>query len=781
MNPSAPPDVAIETARELVLLGGWDPWVQGLVAVLAVLVLGLTLYNYRGLVPLYRRLLLTALRLGVVLLLVAVFYQPAFLEEQIARGRNLVAVLVDTSESMGLAHGERSRIELARRFLIDQGDLWERLGEDNDLVFHAFAGELRELPGLAEGPETVGEIQPGGRSTAIAGALAGLADRYRNQDMGAILLLTDGIDTGPAGHRPRLDPATQAVVRDLDAPVLSFTLPDDGLLRDVAVAEVAYNNFAFMLNATAMDATIRVHGYDHGTLTARLLDNGAEVYRQTLHLAPGQRDYPVTFEYAPRKLGKQVYAVTVEHLPDEIYGGNNAKQVVVNVIRDKIRVLQIVGQPSWDERFLRNHLEQDPNVDLISFFILVGQHNVRPVSADETSLIPFPARELFEEELGGFDLAIFQNFNYGPFRTREYLPRIADFVREGGAFLMIGGPLSFSSGKYYGTPITDVLPLELPPHFGGEALVDELPFQARLTEAGAHHPITRLAQDPAVNRGLWSEMEELHGVNLVTRPKADAVVLLEHPARKDQRGAPMPVVAVREVGKGRSLALTTDTSYHWAFVAGNQGDDPRHFDTFWSNAIRWLIKDPAMDLVQVRVLREQLPVPEEARATVQVFLPDYRPAADQEVDVVVRLRDAGAGPGEGEVVLRLPEARTGAEGTLEVVVPVERAGIYEVEASARVVAGRLARGSDLFVASDVNPELEETIGDGRLLTLLAEASGGSVQALDTPTPEVEPRPPRVARVLSRRHDELWTSPWLLALLVGLLAMEWWLRRRYGFL
>ncbi len=483
----------------------------------------------------------------------------------------------------------------------------------------------------------------------------------------------------------------------------------------------------------------------------------------------------------PRRLGKQVYAIAVEQRPDEVYGGNNVEQVVVNVIRDKIRVLQIVGQPSWDERFLRNHLKEDPNVDLISFFILVSAQNVRPVSADETSLIPFPARELFEEELGGFDLAIFQNFNYGPFRTREYLPRIAEFVREGGAFVMVGGPLSFSSGKYYGTPITDVLPVELPPHFGTDELLDEGHFRPTLTESGTHHPITRLALDPGINEGLWKQTEELHGVNLIAKPKRDAVVLLEHPRLKDSRGAPMPVVTVHEVGKGRSMAVTTDTTYHWSFVAGNRGDDPRHYDTFWRNAVRWLIKDPAMDLVQVQVLSEQISVPEEARVTVQVFEPDYRPAADESVEVTVRLRDAGAGAGEGEVVQRLTETRTDGAGSLEVVVPVTRPGIYEVEATARVVSGRLARGTDLFVATHSNPELEETVGDGRLVALLAAASEGSVQALTTATPVVDPHPPRITRVLSRKHNELWNAPWLLILIATLFGLEWWLRRRYGFL
>ena len=45
----------------------------------------------------------------------------------------------------------------------------------------------------------------------------------------------------------------------------------------------------------------------------------------------------------------------------------------MRVIRDKIRVLQVAGAPSWDVRALRQMLKSNPNVDLISFFILRTQ------------------------------------------------------------------------------------------------------------------------------------------------------------------------------------------------------------------------------------------------------------------------------------------------------------------------------------------------------------------------------------------------------------------------
>jgi hypothetical protein len=84
----------------------------------------------------------------------------------------------------------------------------------------------------------------------------------------------------------------------------------------------------------------------------------------------------VTFEVTPPRVGRYVYEVSVPIAPGEAVTSNNTRSFVVRVIRDKIRVLQVAGQPSWDVRALRQMLKSNPNVDLISFFILRTQDDV---------------------------------------------------------------------------------------------------------------------------------------------------------------------------------------------------------------------------------------------------------------------------------------------------------------------------------------------------------------------------------------------------------------------
>ena len=79
------------------------------------------------------------------------------------------------------------------------------------------------------------------------------------------------------------------------------------------------------------------------------------------------------------------------------------------------------------------------------------------------------------------------------------------------------------------------------------------------------------------------------------RPRlTGARALLVHPSQKSSDGRPAPVLAVSDVGKGRSLALLTDSAWTWGFQAAGAGDDGRAFQRFWEGAIRWLVRDPAL-------------------------------------------------------------------------------------------------------------------------------------------------------------------------------------------
>jgi len=757
----------------LVLLVPFPGWVTALVVVAALACIVLAVHNLRDA---SRRGLLLALRTGAVALAVWLYLQPALQFETVTRVRNHLALLVDGSRSMGLPAARAGATRAARvAAVLDEArpDL-EALAVDHVIDAFRFAAgpDAASTAALTASPVADGD------STRLVESLEAVAERLSGQDMAALVVLSDGADNGvlasvPAGGRLPADVAER--LQALGAPVHTVATGDTDAFIDVAVRHVAAQSYAFVQTPVRFEATVRGVGLGGRAVRVTLEQGGHPVQTRTLPLESSGA-VEVGFDVTPDRVGRFVYAVVVEAVPGEAVLENNRREVVVRVIRDKLRVLQVAGRPSWDERFLRKVLKRNANVDLISFFILRTGASQQRAPNHELSLIPFPTRELFEEQLDRFDAVILQDFDYRPYQMRQHLPRIAGFVERGGALLMTGGSQSFSAGGYHGTRVAGLLPVEIGPQALVDSAVSTDPFPPRLTEAGRRHPVTRLSPDPVENERIWRTLPPLEGVNLVRGLRPGAVTLVEHPFLTLPDGSNHPVVVAGEAGKGRVLAVLTDSGWRWALPAAARGGDPRHHQRFWNNALRWLLKDPEWKRIEVQTAEDSYLPGETVGVQVTVVNRSYEPAADASVSL--SLQPAGGASGDEKP---LASGKSDSEGRFVVEVPAPGPGAWAVVGKV-LDGGEVEEDSAVFLVRGTHPELEDAAVREDLLEAIANATGGTFTRLDDlGLADLERRPPRVVRVDRRRTIDLWNTPWGLLLAVILLGAEWWLRRRQGLL
>jgi uncharacterized membrane protein len=557
-------------------------------------------------------------------------------------------------------------------------------------------------------------------------------------------------------------------------------------LTDVAIARVLADDFAFVRTSVTIEAVVRVVGRGPGwngkTLPVVLRRDGVPIKVAEVTVEPDRSDYKVSFSFTPERVGKYLYEIATPLLPGEAIVENNARTFLLKVIRDKIRVLQVTGRPSWDVRFLRGLLKHDPNVDLIAFYILRTATDLEAPS-EELSLIPFPTEELFEEQLRSFDLVFLQNFNYGPYGIGAYLGEIKRYVEEGGGLAMIGGDLSFSSGGWAKTPVADVLPVELFDAGPTDKLVDPAPFKLQLTPEGRAHPLTALKLDLAQNRARWAELPELDGTNIVARARPGATVLGVHPTRKDADGKPMPVLTVGEAQKGRVLALTSDDSWRWGF-ADRAGDERgRAYQRFWEAAMRWLIRDPALSFLRIETGQPEYARGQKVQITVRALGTDYQPLPNTKVDVSVAriptLLDITSAARPEPVTGKSGVTDDAGELGFELGTPALAPGGYRITARA-TLSGRPAEEDEVFLVRGAGRELEDPEAKDDLFKSIAAATGASYLNVGEPAANLKLWPPRIVRVNQHRDVEVWSHWYMLLLAAGCLAVNWALRRRWGY-
>jgi hypothetical protein len=192
-------------------------------------------------------------------------------------------------------------------------------------------------------------------------------------------------------------------------------------------------------------------------------------------------------------------------------------------------------------------------------------------------------------------------------------------------------------------------------------------------------------------------------------------------------GKAAPLVAVREVGEGRTLAVATDASWRWGFLAAESGQGNRAYLRFWNQALRWLVRDPGLAPLQVEPDAPAV----EPGAPVGI---EYARRPDQP-----RLRRAGE---RGACRRRRPsvargEAVAGADGTARVELAPPGPGAYKVVArgdgdATIAVAAVAVRGA--------GPEDSDAAPRPDLLSAVAEATGGAFSAL--PVSRLEIADPR---------------------------------------
>ncbi len=612
-------------------------------AALAALMVGLALW--RGLRGWWLRAL-------AALTVLAALTNPSLQTEEREALSDIALVVIDETASNRIdIRGEQTRAALAHL-----EDALEQLDQTETRVIR-----------LGDGAGNAGTEL----NTALAEALA---DLPRDRISG-IFAISDGqVHDNPIGLA-------------LPAP---FHLLKSGTAQDWDRRLILRNAPAFAILGEPITLGLRVE--DQGAVpegrggfaTLNYAINGEEM-RQAMVPVGEDMEITVTLDQG----GMNVLQFELEEAEGELTTRNNSAIVQINVVRDRLSVLLVSGEPNAGQRTWRNLLKSDPAVDLVHFTILrpPDRHDGVPVS--ELSLIAFPTRELFIEKIDEFDLIIFDRYRRRGILPNSYFANIARYVEDGGALLVVGGPELAGAESIWRSPLGDVFPA-MP-----TARVLEEGFLPRVTELGQRHPVTSglealaPAGDDGPGWGRWFRQIEL-------QPQSGQTVM----SGVDER----PLLILDRVGEGRLALLASDQT--WLWDRGFEGGGPQL--ELLRRLAHWMMGEPELE-------------EETLSAT----------AEGQRVTVLRRsLRDD-----QGEVTVTAPDGST---QTLQLV--EDSPGAFRAEFDAPEIGlYRLAQDnleSVIALGPQAPREFEETIATSEKLAPLITATRGGVVRIEDGLPEL---------------------------------------------
>lgn len=708
---------------------------------------------------------LIGLRASVLVLLLFCLLRPVITTLQVSPQETYLGVIIDDSQSMAITDmtGERSRQDALRENFFEAGVI-EDLAENFQIRSFRFDKQTERIAG-EDG------LTEAGTASSIGQALDYVDGQLNGLPLGGLVLLTDGADNS------EIDPLIKA--RDFgnrQIPIFTVGVGQEQIPQDIGIVDV--NAAKTVLEGSVFNISVGLshQGYEGQEVRMAVLDGEQEVTSEVITLGAEGITRRYELELTPERKEAIVYALEVELQSGEIIEQNNEYRFLVdNSEKEPLDILYIEGHPRNEYKFIRRAVEDDPSLRLATYLQTGPEKYYRQGIESPTELsggFPRSREELYQYEaliLGDIEESFF---------NADQLQMIDDFVAErGGGFLMSG----MIDEDFISTPIADVLPITLveesflPSHLRGgirrgAQATGEL-FFPRLTNNGEFSPLLRLAADDGENELLWRQLPELQGVYVTGRIKPGATVLMEHPLLQYQNQA-LPLLASQRYGSGRSVALTTASTWRWQMMMPST--DESH-ETLWRQLLRWLAVS-APERVSIDFDREYYNVGDEVNITATVLDMEYEP--DNDATLWMQTNNPL------DIVTDTPmEWDIEEDGVYRASFVVEEEGVYDLLVDVASAAGEGASGaSEKRAAFVVTPSLREynnAAMDGGLLARIAEASGGTyfnVDGIDGLADTVEFTPNAFSQEV---QIDLWDQPWLLALLISLLCLDWVARRLKG--
>lgn len=740
---------------QLVFTTGW--------AVYAALALGLlvaapaivsTLRLRAGTQP-HERMIVAALRGTAVLLLGICLLRPALLVKAAEPQRNVLAVLVDDSRSMRIADVDgRARADYVRRaFGGPDSALLKALGERFVVRTFRFSSDADRVGNL-------GALAFDGARSRVEDALRRVRQELTGVPLAGIVLVTDGADNADSALAGGAMLAGGPTV-----PVFAIGVGSERFARDVEVVRLDAPRTALEGGTLAVDVTIAQSGLAGQTAQLVVEDEGRIIASQQITLAGEGGTHPVRVLVPVATAGIRRLTARVVSRPDEQLVENNARELLVRVRDGRERILYIEGEPRFELKFVRRAVADDAQLEVVALQRTADNKFLRLGVRDSAELLTgFPTTR---EELFSYRAVVLGSIEASYF-TAEQLRMLADFVGErGGGLLALGGRRSFREGGYAGTPLAEVMPLELGDAAGALADDDYLvELTVSPTSAGQEHAVTQVADARDASLARWRTLPPLTTVNRARALKPGATALL---IGRGEAGE-VPVLAYQRYGRGIAAALAVQDSWLWQMHAEVPLEDRTH-ERFWQQLLRWLVSA----------------VPD--RATVATSL--ERPGAGEPLTLRASVRDSAWRGMNDAVVLAHVTAPSGAvrdvplswtgeeDGDFRAVFTPEEDGVHQVRTEVTRGGEQLDAAAAFARTGDGAEEYFEAGLRAGFLRRLAEETGGRYY-----TPATASALPRDvvytesgATVLERK--ELWDMPIVLLLLVGLLGGEWAYRRSRG--
>lgn len=178
--------------------------------------------------------------------------------------------------------------------------------------------------------------------------------KYFGRNLGAIIIAGDGLynkGVNPLYSNQFVEATT----------IYTIALGDTNKKKDLAIANVAHNKLAYLGNDFPIEVVVNADYLMGQTLIASISRNGNEIATQQKEITTDNEIITLPFKIEADKAGKQLYTVTLKGMEDEFTLLNNSQEIFIEVLDNKQEILIVTAAPHPDVAAIKYAIEKNIN------------------------------------------------------------------------------------------------------------------------------------------------------------------------------------------------------------------------------------------------------------------------------------------------------------------------------------------------------------------------------------------------------------------------------------
>lgn len=588
-------------------------------------------------------------------------------------------------------------------------ELSDKLSEKFDFKQFSFSAEVQDSF----------QLDFKGKETDISNALNTVYDLNENLNIGAVILASDGIYN--KGTNPLY------LNRGINAPVYTIALGDTTLQRDILIKQVQQNQLAYLNNTFPVNVVVQANKLKGSKSRVTIRKGNETLAQQDITVNDDAYLNTFSFQLKANQVGIQKLNIAIQRIEGEFTYDNNIKDIFIEVIDSRQKVLILASAPHPDIAAIKQSLESNQNYEV-------------KVSTTEN----------LKESIKGFSLIILHQ-----------IPSISNgFSKYHQEALQADIPIWYIVGANTITGALNTQQKLLQINNAKGQMNDVYPF------INKDFALFTLSDQLLGAIAKWGPLQIPYGSYTA---QASSIALLYQ--RIGSVTTKYPLFIFSSDAEQKSAVLAGEGVWRWRLQNFAENGDHLLFDELISKTVQYL--SVRNDRKNLRVIsKNSYNDNERIRIDAEVYNSSYELINTVDVNLELQDEDGNKYP--------FSFARTTSAYTLDL--GLLKAGNYTYKSTTQVGEDDyFAQGK--FIIKEVTAERSSGRADHSLLNTLAMRSGGSM---------IQPSELlNLDELLSNRNDvkpishvetkleELIKFSWIFGLILLLLSLEWFLRKRNG--